>query len=278
MPELFRREVAFGEGRRPSAGESIAELFHENTKLVRSTAVDPRAEAGNYGLRELEAMSRAYKRYRLHPHVPLPPIPANFAGPAFAEVIAARRSRRTFGPEQLSLNELSAILQWSYGITGGVEIPGGGVQHYRAVPSAGALYPAEIYLGVRDVQGLGAGIYHYEVTDTSLALLSRGDPSEQLYKVCCEQEFARGAATVVLISGVIQRSMRKYGGRGYRLVLLDIGHLGENFYLACTALGLSIVTTTGFFDDEVADLLGIDGCDEAVFYVAFIGRTQTGEL
>jgi SagB-type dehydrogenase family enzyme len=146
------------------------------------------------------------------------------------------------------------------------------------VPSAGALYPAEIYLGVRAVRGLEAGIYHYEVPENSLALLSRGNPADPLHKVCCGQEYARQAAVVVLISAVIERTKRKYGDRGYRYVLLDIGHLGQNLYLACTALGLAIVTTCGFFDDEAADLLGIDGCDEAVFYVAFIGSNADREL
>jgi SagB-type dehydrogenase family enzyme len=133
-------------------------------------------------------------------------------------------------------------------------------------------------LGVRAVRGLEAGIYHYEVPDASLALLNRGDPTDRLHDVCCGQEYARQAAIVVLISAVIERTKRKYGDRGYRYVLLDIGHLGQNLYLVCTALGLAIVTTCGFFDDEAADLLGIDGCDEAVFYVAFIGRRPAEEL
>jgi SagB-type dehydrogenase family enzyme len=174
----------------------------------------------------------------------------------------------------VSLSEVSTLLQWSYGITGEVGVHGGEIQSFRAAPSAGALYPAEVYLGVRAVEGIDAGIYHYEVPDNSLAVLSRGDPSSRLYYVCCEQAFARQASVIVMISAVVERAKRKYGGRGYRLALLDIGHLGQNLYLACTSLGLAIVTTCGFFDDEAADLLGLDGCDEAVFYIAFIGRTQ----
>jgi SagB-type dehydrogenase family enzyme len=135
------------------------------------------------------------------------------------------------------------------------------------------LYPAEIYLGVRAVRGLEAGIYHYEVPDSSLALLDRGEPTERLVNICCGQEYARQAAFVLLISAVVERTKRKYGERGYRYVLLDIGHLAENIYLACTALGLAVVTTGAFIDDAAADLLGIDGYDEAVFYIAFVGRS-----
>jgi SagB-type dehydrogenase family enzyme len=277
MAEIFRREFALRREGRRRADVSVAELFHENTKLQRAAALATVANDG-YGARELDAMARAYKRYRLHSQVPLPRLPVGAVGPLFGEVIAARRSNRNFASDQLSLSQVSAILQWSYGITGEVGMPGGGVQHFRAAPSAGALYPAEMYLGIRAVQGLEAGIYHYEVPVTSLALLGRGDPTDHLYEACCRQEYARQAAIVVLISGVVERTKRKYGDRGYRYVLLDIGHLGENLYLACTALGLAMVTTCGFYDDEAADLLGIDGCDEAVFYVAFIGRKLADEF
>jgi SagB-type dehydrogenase family enzyme len=277
MAAIFRRRVALGGGGRQPADESIADLFHENTKLHRATAIAAVGDEG-YGARELEAMARAYKRYRLHPQVRLPRVPADAVGSPLGEVIAARRTIRTFAPDQPTLSEVSAILQWGYGITGEVRIPGGGVQSFRAAPSAGALYPAEIYLGVRTVRGLDAGIYHYEVPEHSLALLSRGDPTERLYDVCCGQEYARQAGMVVLISAVIERTKRKYGDRGYRHVLLDIGHLGENLYLVCTALDLAIVPTCGIFDDEAADVLGIDGCDETVFYAAFVGRRPTEEL
>jgi SagB-type dehydrogenase family enzyme len=275
MVGVFRREAALRGRPWQPASESIADLFHENTKRHRATAIA--AEDEGYRTRELEAMARAYKRYRLHPQVPLPRLPKDTAGVPFHELIATRRSRRTFASDRLTLTELSAILQWSYGITGSARIAGGGVQSFRAAPSAGALYPAEIYLGVRAVQELDAGIYHYEVPETSLALLSRGDPTDDLFAVCCGQEYARQAGIVVLITAVTERTKRKYGDRGYRYVLLDIGHLGQNLYLACTALNLTIVTTCGFFDDEAADLLGIDGCDEAVFYVAFIGHRPAEE-
>jgi SagB-type dehydrogenase family enzyme len=276
MADIFRRVQAL-RVRPQAAAESIADLFHENTKLQPATAGGTVVE-GSYGGRELEAMARAFKRYRLHPQVPLPRVPTDAAGPPVGQVIAARRSGRTFASSPLTLTEVSTILQWSYGVTGEVGIPGGGIQRFRAAPSAGALYPAEIYLAVRGVQALDQGIYHYEVEEASLALLSRGDPTDRLYDACCGQDHARQAGMVVLISGVTERTRRKYGDRGYRYVLLDIGHLGQNLYVSCTALGLSIVTTCGFFDDDAADLLGIDGCDEAVFYVAFIGRPSDGEL
>lgn len=271
MADILRRRHALGGDRRHGEDGSLAELFHENTKLHRAMAA-PADPADGYGVRDMDAMARAYKRYRYHPRVALPPVPADLGGPAFPALVAARRTRRDFAAEPVDLAELSAILRWSYGVTGELDIVGGGRQPVRAAPSAGALYPAEIYLAVRAVRGLEAGLYHYEVPDHALALLRRGNPADLVHDVCCGQEPARQAAVVVLLSGVIERTRRKYGERGYRYVLLDIGHLGENLYLACTALDLAIVPTCGFLDDEAADLIGIDGCEEAVFYVAFVGR------
>lgn len=187
-------------GGQQETGESIADLFHENTKLRRPVLADSSGEE-NYSVWELEAMARAYKRYRLHPQTRLPPpVTDGAAARGFAEVIANRRSRRDFSSAPLELDELSALLRWSYGITGETRIPGGGIQYFRAAPSAGGLYPAEIYLGVRSVRGLDPGLYHYEVTENSLALLNRGNPADILYKICCGQAQARNAAVVVLIS------------------------------------------------------------------------------
>jgi len=172
------------------------------------------------------------------------------------------------------MNDLSKLLHQSYGITG--ELPGKNdfKQELRSSPSAGALYPAEIYIAVRKVSGVEPGIYHYNVPNHELELLVPGDPTEQIQEVCCGQEYVRQTSIVILMSGVLARTKLKYGERGYRYALLDIGHLGQNIYLSCTALDLAIMTTCGFYDDEANQLLRIDGVDEAVMYVAFIGMRQ----
>jgi SagB-type dehydrogenase family enzyme len=120
------------------------------------------------------------------------------------------------------------------------------------------------------------GLYHYEVADHALALLAGGDPTERLYETCCYQEGARTASVVVLIAASLQRTKHRYGERGYRYVLLDVGHLAQNLLLACSALGLGAMTTCGFFDDAANGLLRLDGVDEAVLYVAFLGRPGHG--
>jgi SagB-type dehydrogenase family enzyme len=257
-------------------GEALSELFHENTKLRSALGAVQAGIPGDYSTSELEAMARAFKRYRLFPQVPLP---AAETLPRLAEplddLLERRRTTRTLGGGALTLAELSKLLHLTTGITGGVPIPGSEWrQEFRTAPSAGALYPTELYLGVREVDGLEQGIYHYEVEPHALALLRPGDPTQALLDVCCYQPQAAEAAVVVLIGSVLARTRRKYGERGYRYALLDAGHLAQNLYLAAVALELGAMTTGGFFDDAANELLRLDGVDDAVIYVAFVGRPE----
>ena len=276
MPAMIRRHSALGPREEPPT-ESLAELYHENTKLRRLPGMAPAARP-SFTPAELRAMARAYKQYRMHPHVPLPS-PAAPIGPGitFDDVVAARRSGRGFADADLELAVLAKLLHQSYGVTGEVRLPGGIGRSLRAAPSAGALYPAESYLGVRRVDGLRPGIYHYNVPEHALALLAAGDPTERIYEAWCWQEGARQAAVVLIIAGVMGRTKRKYGERGYRYVLLEAGHIAQNLLLAAAALGLAAVTTGGFFDDAANELLRLDGVEETVLYSAFVGKPGAGE-
>jgi SagB-type dehydrogenase family enzyme len=253
---------------------SLSELYHENTKFHPLTIQQMRATE-DYSAADLHAMSRAYKQYRYLPRFKLPPIESiPQSSNTFDEVISSRRSLRDFADLELSLDELSKILHQSYGITGEVPAKREFRQNLRSSPSAGALYPAEIYISVRKVTGIEPGIYHYNVPNHELELMIPGDPTEKTLEVCCSQEQVSKSSVVVLISGVLTRTKLKYGERGYRYVLLDIGHLGQNLYLSCASMGLAVMTTCGFYDDEVNKLLRIDGVDETSLYVAFIGKRQ----
>ena len=254
---------------------SLSELYHENTKLHPLTA-QQMMPGSDLSTADLQAMSRAYKQYPNAPRVRLPLI-ENIpqSDRAFDEVISSRRSLRDFADLDLDLDDLSKILHQSYGITGELPSKEEFRQNLRSSPSAGALYPAEIYIAIRKVSGVEPGIYHYNVPNHEIELLVPGDPTETMAEVCCGQEYVRQASITILISGVLQRTKLKYGERGYRYVLLDIGHLGQNIYLASTSLKLAIMTTCGFFDDEANRLLRLDGVDETAMYVAFIGKRQT---
>jgi SagB-type dehydrogenase family enzyme len=275
MSHIIRHQL-FEPSEAPPADEPVSELFHENTKL-RPIPAAQMMLVGNFTIPEYRSMARAYKLYRSHPQVALPdPASCDDGAMNFDAVIDGRRSLRAFADTELELPALGKILHQTYGMTGECLIPEDNTppRPARAAPSAGALYPGEIYLGVRRVSGLEPGIYHYEVPTHALAQLRAGDPTDQLFEVCCWQEYARQAAVVVLIAAAMHRTKRKYGERGYRYVLLDLGHLAQNLYLSCTALGLAVTTTGGFFDDVANELLRLDGVDESVMYVAFLGPSD----
>ncbi len=253
---------------------AISELYNENTKLHPLTmyAMLPSADFSDS---ERIAMTRGYKQYRDSKTIKLPPFKDLVDNPkTFFEVIEARKSVRDFGETSLDLKSFSKILGYSYGVIDKLEEPVVGERLRRGAPSGGGIYAAEIYLGIRNVEGVDPGIYHYNVPNHELELLIPGDPTQKLIKVCCDQPYASQANVVLLISSVMPRHKLKYGERGYRYALLDIGHLGQNIYLTCTAEDLAVMTTCGFYDDLGNELLKLDGLDESLMYVAFIGKKK----
>lgn len=253
---------------------SVSELYNENTKLHPQTmfAVQPSADFND---KELLAMKRGYKQYLDSKKFKLPPF-KDFKDDekTLMEVIRKRKSVRDFEDTSMSLEDLSKVLGYTYGVLEKVKDPGVGERFVRGAPSGGGIYAAEVYLGVRNVEGISPGIYHYNVLNHELELLIPGDHTQNLYKVCCHQPYAKEAGVVVMISSVLDRHKRKYGERGYRYALLDIGHLGQNIYLMCTALELAVMTTCGFFDDLGNELLNLDGLNETLMYVAFVGNKK----
>ena len=273
MAKIISTQIALGP-EKDLEEISLSELYHENTKINPSTAL-ALAPPDNYSVADIKAMSQGLKQYSLYPKIKLPSLdnlPENEI--KFDDVIASRRSIRAFSDTEMSLEELSKILHQSYGVTGEITLQGGIKQELRSAPSAGGLYPAEIYLAVRNIGELEPGIYHYNVPNHELEVLTTEDPTEKLFEACLQQEYSREASVIILISAVFQRSKRKYNERGYRYALLDVGHLGENIYLTCTAQGLAIVPTSGFYDEKINELLNIDGIDESAVYLAFIGKNK----
>jgi SagB-type dehydrogenase family enzyme len=249
---------------------SLSEIFHENTKLHAASLPNAKWASAQYSFDELAAMANARKSYHSLPSIGL--AYGERPDPSFQSVVQHRRTVRRFDPSPMSFEALSWILDVSYGVTSeGDSHSSAFAQRYRAAPSAGALYPAEIYLYARKVAQLAEGLYHYSPEIRVLTEICAGEQVTAVWQACCEQDYAKQAAATIFITGVFERTKSKYGERGYRYVLLDIGHLGENLCLATTASGLAMMTTCGFFDDDVNRLLGVDGLNEAVVYVAFLG-------
>lgn len=157
--------------------------------------------------------------------------------------LQGRRSVREFSGRPLSLEEVSQLLWAAQGITH----PEG----LRAAPSAGALYPLEVYLVAGDVTGLPAGVYRYGPRGHELHKVADGDRRSALARAALEQDCVRDGAAVLVLAGVYERTLRKYGERGVRYVHMEVGHAAQNVYLQAETLGLGTVMVAAFHDEEV---------------------------
>jgi SagB-type dehydrogenase family enzyme len=194
--------------------------------------------------------------------------PTNKGGEGIWEVMDRRRSRRDYSREGLSFDILSQLIWATQGITGRE-----GPYLFRTTPSAGALYPTETYLIAHRIERLKPGIYHLDVPAFSLELLREGDCSREIAAAALHQSMAVTAAAVFVWTAVINRSSWKYGERASRYIYLDAGHIGQNLYLAATALKLGCCTIGAFYDDKVNQIIGVDGKEETAIYLAAVGKT-----
>jgi SagB-type dehydrogenase family enzyme len=194
-------------------------------------------------------------------------MPRELPSADFWRALRNRRSVRDFASEPMP-QELLALLLWAaQGITQRGSVP------LRTAPSAGALYPVETYVCAARVQDLAPGLYHWELPEQRLALVSaRGDVASAAREACLGQEMVAEAPVTFIWSAVWARSAAKYGDRALRYAYLDAGHLAENLHLAAASLGLGACMIGAFFDDAMDALVGVDGQEEAVIYAACVGK------
>ncbi len=207
-----------------------------------------------------------FKRY---PHAVKIPLPRTWTldEEQLTPLLQNRRSLRKYKTDPLSLEHLAYMLWASQGITGQA-----GRYLFRATPSAGALYPVETYISVHSIQGLDAGLYHFDVEHFSLDRLTNENKADNVARACLDQKFMAQAAVVFLWTGVFRRAMSKYGDRGMRYILLDAGHICQNVMIAAEAVGCGGCPIGAFYDNEINQLLQIDGEKESILYAASVGK------
>jgi SagB-type dehydrogenase family enzyme len=189
------------------------------------------------------------------------------------QLLRDRRSKREYNARRnLKENLLSALLWATQGVTAKY-----GEFLFRTAPSAGGLYPVETYLFLRAVEGLEPGIYHFRAHVFDLELLKKGDYSRELTDAALGQMIVMGAQVTFIWSAVVERSRWKYRQRAYRYIYLDAGHIAQNLYLAAEALGLGTCAIGALFDDRVNSIIGVDGIEETVIYMATVGWPQRYE-
>lgn len=176
-----------------------------------------------------------------------------------------RRSIRDYLDEPLMLAEVSQLLWAAQGITH----PHG----FRTAPSAGALYPLEVYLVAGQVTDLATGIYKYQPHKHELVKVGEEDKRGELASAALGQRPVRDGAVVIVIAAVYERTMRKYGQRGIQYVHIEVGHAAQNVYLQAVALHLGTVFVGAFHDDEVKKVLNMPD-EEQPLCIMPIGRIK----
>jgi len=182
---------------------------------------------------------------------------------AIERALATRRSVREYRPGSLQLREVAQLLWAAQGITDAAG--------YRVTPSAGALYPLEMYLLAGDVAGLVAGVYHYDPRAHELTLVVDGDRRTALSRAALEQPCITRAALVLVMCAVYARTAAKYGERAVRYVHIEAGHAAQNVYLQAVALGLGTVAVGAFADERVRAVIGAPS-DQQPLYLMPVGR------
>jgi SagB-type dehydrogenase family enzyme len=174
------------------------------------------------------------------------------------KAIAQRRSVREFAETPLTIDQISQLCWAGQGIT--EEKTG-----FRAAPSAGALYPIELYVVTAEA------VDHYQPRGHALKRHISGDIRPALQRAALGQKSIGDAPTCIVITAVVKRTARKYGERAERYCFLEAGHVAQNILLQATALRLGGVPVGAFEDQEVARVLNLRG-QERVMYLIPIGQ------
>jgi SagB-type dehydrogenase family enzyme len=200
------------------------------------------------------------------------PIALENAVPAseVAAVAARRQSCRHYAARAMPLATASTLLYSCYGITELRYETASWARWGRVVPSAGGLYPLEVYVAMRNMEGVPDGVFHYEPIQGCLASLSRcrRDDIEQAMFV---PAFTANANMLIMLAGTFATTQSKYGPRGYRYMLIEAGHCAQNLCLVATELGCGSLCLGGFDDDLLNRALGLRVPEEAVLYCIAVG-------
>lgn len=183
------------------------------------------------------------------------------------QAIQNRRSVRSFSATPLTLKDVSQLLWAAQGITDSE-------RNFRTTPSAGHVFPMEVYLvtGNSTVQGLDAGIYHYNPFNNTLEKIFEGDQRQNLSQAAHQQKWVNDAPINLVITGNYQKMQDKYPDEelSKRFVHMEAGHIGENIYLEAVSRGLGTVAIGSFYDDQMINLFKLPS-DETPLYIYPVG-------
>jgi SagB-type dehydrogenase family enzyme len=178
------------------------------------------------------------------------PTPNTYGNLSVEKAIKQRRTVRSFADKPLTIDQLSQILWAAQGVTNE-----GGLK--RAAPSGGALYPIDVYaaVGKNGVQGLAQGVYLYDPPRHSIRKIVVTDQREDAAVAALKQMWMATAPVILVLTAEYSRITIKYGRRGKRYAMIEVGHIGQNIFLQCEALGLAAGIVGAFDDKDVASAI-----------------------
>jgi len=187
------------------------------------------------------------------------------------KAISERISHRNFKDDPITLNELSYLLWATQGVRG--ERKGGSV--LRTVPSAGCRHAFETYLCIFNVENIKSGIYRYLPLEHQLILEKEEKELDRKIGAATLNQFFSGRCAVTFVWTAIPYRMEwRYGEASYKVIALDAGHVCQNLYLACAAIGAGTCAIAAYNQELMDSLIHVDGTDEFVIYLAPVGKIK----
>ncbi len=150
------------------------------------------------------------------------PQPRHDSSVSIEQTLNQRRSHRSFSGKSVSLENLAQLLWAAQGVTN--------TEGYRTAPSAGALYPIELYVVVANVAQLDPGVYRYDPNVHALFMHQIGDVRNAIAAAALNQSWLRQSSAIIVFSAIESRTTRKYGPRGKRYIHIEVGHAAENLF------------------------------------------------
>ena len=242
------------------------ELFHVNSRC--SEHVLP----SNFLHKKDLLLEPRFLDYINFPAILLPKINHDLNMP-LTDAIKNRISKYNMTPDAITLEEIAILFAYGYAVkrssTGNQSIT-------RYTPSAGALYPIEIYFhyspSLTNDLSISPGLYYYNPLKYELRLLINKNCHAEIKNIFMQSDLVKKSAIQIFITSIFHRITQKYGDRGYKFAFLEAGHIAQNFNLVATAMELSCINIGGYYERKANELLKIDGISHSTIYTMLIGR------
>lgn len=245
--------------------KAIAEIYHEETKYHEAEMAKHQRQL-NWAAQPL-----SYKEYHSEKKIDLAPYLPFQNNPFTGEPLVPAKDEEGY---PFGIGEISRLLYFTNGVTGILQYPTGQSLTLRAAPTAGGLYPTEMYVAVQGLSKLENGIYNFQVKDHSLIPVWEGNFWTEFEKYCMQHEAIAQSNLLIILTAIYQRSAWRYQERAYRRILLDTGHVLGNLAAYAHEEGFTPYPIGGFVDSSLNRLLFLDESAEGVLMVVALPQSR----